>query len=155
MQGRTLSKSLTKKRTLNYTSPVLSPPTDSRWSSKNREKIDDSEQKQFPLDYKYREIYLNLERKVYRSLFQANNPTMIDSWEIDLQIALRILFEEPLSCGLSNFDLMKKVISNSDRVIEWFNSLPELEYRIKVCDYIIQIYNWAEKLHQWRSKKAI
>jgi len=106
-------------------------------------------------NYEYREIYLNLEQKVYRSLSKVNRQSQIETWEIDLQIALMILSESPSDYTKSEFDLIKKVISNSDIIIEWFNSLSESEHRIKVSDYIIQIYNWAEKLYQWRYEKAI
>ncbi len=62
-----------------------------------------------------------------------------------------ILSESPLSSSSSDLDEVQKVISNSELLKKLFNSLPEDKYRIKASEYIIQIYNWAQKLHQWRS----
>ena len=153
MQKTTLLKPIKKDPQANYPSPELSFTGDSSCSSEDLEAIYDPEQTQFILNCEYREIYLDLEKKVYHSLSKANSQTKIDTWEIDIQIALIILSESPLSCRESDFNEVKKVISNSDQIIEWFYSLPESECRIQVCEYILQIYNWAEKLHQWRSGK--
>ena len=126
----------------------------SRNSSENLEASYDSEEKQFAFDCEYREIYLNLQQKVYHCLSLANNSTpTLDTWEVDVEIALMILSESPLSSSSSDLDEVEKVISNSDLLKKLFNSLPEHEYRIKASEYIIQIYNWAQKLHQWRSQE--
>ena len=123
----------------------------SRQSSENLKASYDSQEKQFPFDCEYREIYLNLQQKAYHclSLADCSTPTL-DTWEVDIEIAVMILSESPLSSSSSDWDEVEKVISNSDILKKLFNSLPEHEYRIKASEYIIQIYNWAEKLHQWR-----
>ncbi len=102
------------------------------------------------LDKEYREIYLNLQEKVYNSPDFANSPTKdIDTWEVDVQIALTILSESS-----DNFEKLQKVISQSDRLKEWKDSLPEREYRVKASEYIAKTYNWAENLQQWRDYRV-
>ena len=51
----------------------------------------------------------------------------------------------------NNFKELQKVISQSDQLREWFDLLPEQEYRIKASEYITNTYNCAENLQQWRN----
>ena len=79
-------------------------------SSENREASYNSEEKQFIFDCEYREIYLHLQQKVAHSLSLANNSTpTIDTWEVDVEIALMILSESPLLTVRSFFLELEKL----------------------------------------------
>ena len=108
---------------------------------------------QWPLDdpkADYQQVYQNLQQQVYQSPDFANNPTWeVDSWEVDVEIAIMILSRSP-----NNFEQVKKVLLESDRVREWKKSLPQEEFKTKTSEYIEKAYNWAQDLQKWRTTQS-
>ncbi len=98
----------------------------------------------------YRKIYQNLQQQVYQSPDFANNPTWeADSWEVDVEIAITILSRSP-----NNFEQVKQVLLESDRVREWKKTLPQEGYQVETSEYIEKAYNWAQDLQKWRKQKT-
>ena len=108
---------------------------------------------QWPLDdpkADYRRVYQNLQQQVYQSPDFANNPTWeVDTWEVDVEIAIMILSKSP-----NNFEQVKKVLLESDRVREWKQSLPQEEFKTKTSEYIEKANNWAQDLQKWRTSQS-
>lgn len=108
---------------------------------------------QWPLDdpkADYRQVYQNLQQQVYQSPDFANNPTWeVDTWEVDVEIAIMILSRSP-----NNFEQVKKVLLESDRVREWKQSLPQEEFKTKTSEYIEKANNWAQDLQKWRTSQS-
>lgn len=98
----------------------------------------------------YRKIYQDLQEFVYQSPHFADNPSWeADSWEVDVEIAIKILSEWP-----GEFERVKLVLSESDRVREYKKNLPLAKYQTQTNEYIEKAYNWAEELQQWRKEKT-
>ena len=95
-----------------------------------------------------RQRYQKLQHEIQQSPDFANSPTKeIDTWEVDVEIALRILSESP-----DNREEVEKILLQSDRVKEWEVILSEGDYKEKADEYIEKAYNWAQDLKKWREK---
>ncbi|MDJ0714535.1 MAG: hypothetical protein QNJ54_09980 [Prochloraceae cyanobacterium] len=96
----------------------------------------------------YRQKYQKLQQEVKQSPDFKDSPTKeIDTWEVDVEVALRVLAESP-----TNKEEVEKVLLQSDQVRQWEALLPEQEYRSKAREYIEKAYNWAQDLRKWREK---
>ncbi len=96
----------------------------------------------------YRQRYQKFQQEVHQSSEFANSPTKeVDTWEVDVEIALKVLSESP-----DDRQEVEKVLLQSDQVKEWESLLPEPEYKAKAAEYIERAYNWAQDLRKWREK---
>lgn len=98
----------------------------------------------------YRQIYQDLQNKVDRKANFADDESWeADPWEVDVEIAIAILSESP-----DDFEKVKLVLSQSDRVREWKRNLRQADYQAKTTEYIQKAYNWAKELEEWRKEKT-
>jgi len=96
----------------------------------------------------YRQRYQKFQQEVHQSSEFANSPTKeVDTWEVDVEVALKVLAETP-----DDRQEVEKVLLQSDQVKEWESLLPEPEYKAKAAEYIERAYNWAQDLRKWREK---
>ncbi len=96
----------------------------------------------------YRQRYQKFQQEVHQSSEFANSPTKeVDTWEVDVEVALKVLSESP-----DDRQEVEKVLLQSDQVKEWESLLPEPEYKAKAAEYIERAYNWAQDLRKWREK---
>ncbi|MGK7915789.1 MAG: hypothetical protein AB4038_09605 [Prochloraceae cyanobacterium] len=99
--------------------------------------------------YDYRQKYWQLRQQVLQSPEIAKNPDwQIDSWEIDVEIAMRVLSTAP-----NNFQEVKQILSQSELVREWQELLSKREYLLQSSQYIERVYQWAQQVEQWRQKQ--
>ena len=97
----------------------------------------------------YRQKYWQLRQQVLQSPEIAKNPDwQIDTWEIDVEIAMRVLSTAP-----NNFQEVKQVLSQSELVREWEELLSKREYLLQSSQYIERVYQWAQQVEQWRQKQ--
>ncbi|MGK7917498.1 MAG: hypothetical protein AB4038_18465 [Prochloraceae cyanobacterium] len=127
----------------------LSTPAIKRNTSAKELELATSEQQLLELQKQLdRQRYQKLQYEIQQSPDFANSPTKeIDTWEVDVEIALRILSESP-----NNRGEVEKILLQSDRVKEWETILPEQDYKVKADEYIEKAYNWAQDLKKWREK---
>ena len=117
--------------------------------SANNMKVATSEEHLIELQKQlYRQRYQKFQRQVHQSSDFVNSPTKeVDTWEVDVEVALKVLAESP-----EDRQEVEKILLQSDQVKEWESLLPEPEYKAKAAEYIERAYNWAQDLRKWRQK---
>ncbi len=98
-----------------------------------------------PGDY-YRHKYNQLQNQV-RNLprYLHNQFWEMDSWELDLEVALLALSEFS-----GNEKQVKQILRQSDLALKAKRSLSAPEYQKKVSNYIEKIYAWAQELKKFQ-----
>ncbi len=115
--------------------------------------IEQKRRTRMPRSPRHREMSVQMFRQEYEGLKERvrSNPNFQNSGveEVDIAVAMLVIKESVKNGRTDNLiNRVGEVLSQSDRALEWKQSMPEGEYRALAKDYVVQKFEQASQIRE-------